>query len=123
MIVKLIARFILTQSGIPLTDRGITARIHDRDPLSDDFLAESGLSDKGEAEWMFPISVAASLDSPAERRPGIYVELDKGGHVFFQSLVTADIDFFQRDPVSGEHRGRTLFLGTFQVDQPPLNPE
>lgn len=123
MIAKLIARFILARTGLPLADGGVTARIYDRDALSDDFLAESRLSEEGEAEWLFPVSAAASLDSPGERCPDVYVELDKGGDVFFQSTVVENIDFFQRDPVSGEHRGRTHFLGTFQVDEPPLDSE
>lgn len=123
MIVKLIARFVHERTGSPLADGRVTARVFDRDPLSDDFLAESQLSETGEAEWMFPLSAAASMDSPAEKRPDIYVELEKDGDVFFQGMVAENIDFFQRDPVSGELRGRTHFLGTFRVKETPGDRE
>lgn len=116
MMVKLIARFIHARTGLPLNDGSVIARIYDRDLLSDDFLSESGLSNAGEAEWIFALSSVASADSPQERRPDIYVELARAGHVFFQSPVSVDMDFFEVDAVSGERRGRTRFLGTFAVD-------
>ncbi|MDY0297035.1 MAG: hypothetical protein RB296_06940 [Acidobacteriota bacterium] len=116
MMVKLIARFIHARTGLPLNDGSVTARIYDRDLLSDDFLSESGLSNAGEAEWIFALSSVASADSPQESRPDIYVELARAGHVFFQSPVSVDMDFLEVDAVSGERRGRTRFLGIFAVD-------
>jgi len=118
MMVKLIARFVNAHTGKAMVDPDVGARIYDRDPVSDEFLAESRLSADGEAEWLFSLSAAGSLDSPGERRPDIYVELEKAGAVFFQTPVKFNMDFDTRDPVSGESRGQTRFLGVFHVDSP-----
>jgi len=119
MMVKIFARFVDAGTGLPLKDSETRVRLYDKDPVNDDFLGETRLTQEGQAEWIFPLSAAGSFDSPGEKRPDIYIELIHEGNVYFQSPVSLDMDLDAKNPVTGEYSGRTRFLGTFNVTRPP----
>jgi len=109
-LVRVVARIVHEDTGQPLTESGLVARLYDADPISDDFLAEAPVVD-GRVELTFDLARAESWDTPGEEKPDLYfVILNRQGESA-RSIVHQDKDFLALDPVSGIRRNLTKDLG------------
>ena len=84
---------------------GMKAELHDADPISDDHLATAVVSSDGKLEYLFDTEDAEGGDSPFEKRPDLYILIkNPDGDIIFRSLVLNNVDFDQRDPISGDRK-------------------
>ncbi len=113
--VKVTAIFLNTDQT-PVHGKEFHAKLYDNDLVLDDLLAESPISDRGSADFLFDLAKAKSFDSPNETRPDLYVALYKGKSIIFESKIKKNSDFLKNDPVSGE-QSLTIDLGTFSIRQ------
>jgi hypothetical protein len=113
--VRVWARFVRKADGQPLTGKQYRAVLYDQDPLIDDKMGEARLDEQGRAEFTCELADAASLDSPMETLPDLYVVLYDGDREVFRCPVFKDVDFLAKDPVTGERNQLTQDLGTFAV--------
>lgn len=119
-LIKLIARFVHADTGLPLTGPGLRARFYDADALTSDFLGQSALSHDGVAEVIFNADdfqtglLGKIFDRFKERKPDIYCEIaDKNGDAIFRSTVQWNVDPLHVDEVT-RSTNPTLDLGTYR---------
>jgi hypothetical protein len=110
------ARFQQKETGEPLSGHQYMARLYDQDTLQDtlqdDFLGESLLNQNGEIEIRFLPQQIASLDSPFEKFPDLYLVLLKGQEVLLKTQVIEDLDM-NREGKLGQ--GLYFNMGVFLV--------
>ena len=56
-----------------------------------------------------------SIDSAGETTPDLYFVVRRGGKEIFRSEVFAEVDFQEKDPVTGRAKGLTKAFGPFRV--------
>jgi hypothetical protein len=114
-LIRVWARFVRQSDGQPLTGSQYTARLYDQDLFFDDKMGEARLGADGRAEFTCELADAAGLADLLETKPDLYVVLYENGREVFRSSPVKDVDFLQRDPVTGEQNRLTQDLGTFAV--------
>jgi hypothetical protein len=114
-IVKVIAKFVSNKTGEPLTGEKYKIRLYDNDVISDDFLGEGKPNNEGVVEILTDPGKATSADSPAEKKPDLYFEVYGEHGVIYQSKVFKNVNFLQKDNVSGQMTGLTKDFGTFKI--------
>lgn len=114
LIVKVDARF-LGEDGAPVGGAGWKALLYDQDPGQDDLLAEAIPDVQGRVSFLADLADAASIDSPLERKPDLYVVLLCEGRPIFRSPVHPNVDFMKRHPVTGEYCNQMVDLGELRV--------
>lgn len=114
LIIKVDARFV-ADDGAPVGGAGWKALLYDQDPGQDDLLAEAVPDAQGRVSFLADLADAASVDSPLERKPDLYVVLSREGREFFRSPVRPNVDFLKRHPVTREYCNQMVDLGEFRV--------
>lgn len=113
-IFKVIGKFT-DESGYPLTGDEYEVALLDEDKYFDDKLGTATLSPEGEAEFLVTAADILSIDSAGETTPDLYFVVRKSGEEIFRSEVFAEVDFQQKDPVTGRAKGLTKAFGPFRV--------
>jgi hypothetical protein len=120
--IKVTARFMDGESGLPLTGPKLKVRFLDKDFMSDDILGESSLAPDGRAEVVtttsrFHSGLMGELGAKiGEARPDVYCEVRDAGIVVYRSKVAWDIDVENKNAVTGGSN-RTIDLGTFKFER------
>ena len=113
-IFKVIGKFT-DEGGYPLTGSEYEVALLDEDKYFDDKLGTATLSPEGEAEFLVTSADILSIDSAGETTPDLYFVVRKGGKEIFRSEVFAEVDFHEKDPVTGRAKGLTRAFGPFRV--------
>ena len=113
-IFKVIGKFN-DQDGYPLTGSDYEVALLDEDRYFDDKLGVTTLSPEGEAEFLITVADILSIDSAGETTPDLYFVVRKDGKEIFRSEVFAEVDFQEKDPVTGRAKGLTKAFGPFRV--------
>ena len=111
--VRILARFVCNEPAAPY--ERMKARLWDKDPVSDDMLAEAAPDQEGHLAFQFDLGLASSMDTPAERRPDLYIQVLLDDVEIFRTPVQTDVDFLKPNPVTGLQDHLTQDLGTFQL--------
>ncbi len=110
------ARFIRRGTEEPLTGQQYTARLYDRDIITeDDYLGHAKLNEKGEVNIQFYPTDITNHDLGFEKLPDLYILLFKGDVVHFQTKVWDDVDFDKLGNLDMKE-GEVLDFGTYLVD-------
>lgn len=113
-IFKVIGKFT-DERGYPLTGNEYEVALLDEDKYFDDKLGTATLSPEGKAEFLITVADILSIDSAGETTPDLYFIVRKDGKEIFRSEVFAEVDFQQKDPVTGRAKGLTRAFGPFRV--------
>ncbi len=113
-IFKVIGKFT-DEDGYPLTGSEYEVALLDEDKYFDDKLGKSALNPEGEAEFLVTVADILSVDSAGETTPDLYFVVRKDGKEVFRSDVFAEVDFEEKDPVTGRAKGLTKAFGPFAV--------
>lgn len=113
-IFKVIGKFT-DEGGQPLRGNEYEVALLDEDKYFDDKLGTATLSPEGEAEFLVTTADMLSIDSAGETMPDLYFVVRRGGKEIFRSEVFAEVDFQQKDPVTGRAKGLTQAFGPFRV--------
>jgi Mlc titration factor MtfA (ptsG expression regulator)/Zn-finger nucleic acid-binding protein len=114
---KIEARFIRKEDGKPLSGSGgrYSVKLFDKDLFWDDALGEPRLDAEGRVQCTFDLYDVASVDSPLETKPDLYLVVYEGNREVFRTPVFWNLDFLKRDPATGKMTYVTHDLGTFVV--------
>lgn len=99
-------------SGTPIN--GVSVKLYDQDPLSDDFLGEGTPDAEGNVAIKFDIDQIKSVDTPLEQFPDLYFRVFKGEKLVFESPLADDLDTTQEGSFNFTE-GKVIDLGTFLV--------
>ena len=113
-IFKVIGKFT-DEGGLPLSGSEYEVALLDEDKYFDDKLGTATLSPEGEAEFLVTGADILSIDSAGETTPDLYFVVRRGGKEIFRSEVFAEVDFQEKDPVTGRAKGLTKAFGPFRV--------
>ena len=75
---------------------GVTVRLYDEDPLSDDFLGESTPDEEGVVRFSFSEKEFRSIDTPGEKEGDFYFVVFINGTEMYRSPVAVDLDPIRR---------------------------
>jgi hypothetical protein len=109
-------KFIQRGTNAPITGEEYTARLYDRDLLTDDeYLGHAPLDENGEAHIHFYPTDITDHDLGFETLPDLYVLLFKGDVVHFQTKVWDNVDFSKLAKLD-KNEGEVVDFGTFLID-------
>lgn len=109
-------KFIQRGTNVPVTGEEYTARLYDRDLLTDDeYLGHAPLDENGEAHIHFYPTDITDHDLGFETLPDLYVLLFKGDVVHFQTKVWDNVDFSKLATLD-KNEGEVVDFGTFLID-------
>lgn len=109
-------KFIKKGTDTPLTGQQYTARLYDKELLTDDkYLGKAQLNEFGEAHiHFFPVDLH-HYDLGLEELPDLYILLFRGDVVHFQTSVWDNVDF-DKLALMDMKEGEVVNLGTYLVD-------
>lgn len=116
-LIRVTAKFVHKATGKPVTGEAYRVEVYDKDVVSDDCLGKGTLNADGVFELLTDLDKAVSSDSPGETRPDLMFLLFNEHGVIYQSEVFRNIEFLERDDVSGGRSGLTHDFGPFQVEE------
>jgi Zn-finger nucleic acid-binding protein len=110
---RVTARFLRKADGQPLagTSSRYVVRLFDKDPVTDDLIAEPRLDAEGRVSCTFDLYDVATADSPLERKPDLYLVVYEGDREIYRTPVIPDLDF--TPTTEGEVVSHDL--GTYEV--------
>ena len=110
--VRILARFATADGVVPY--ERMKARLWDQDPLRDDLLGEAAPDHAGLVAFQFNLDSVASVDSPGEVKPDLYIQVLLDDVEVFRTPVIEDV-VFGTNSLSDFSSPTATDLGTFQL--------
>lgn len=104
----------LLEKGSGAAVNGVSVKLYDLDPLTDDFLGEGTPDAEGNVTIKFDLDKIKSGDTPLEQFPDLYFKVFKGEHLVFESPLADNLDTKQEGDFNFTE-GKVIDLGTFLV--------
>ncbi|MBC8045846.1 MAG: hypothetical protein H7Y00_03570 [Fimbriimonadaceae bacterium] len=115
LLIQVYVKFIHKHNAEPVHGGNYSARLYDKDILTDDFLGESKLNSEGKAHFKIDPKQYRTEDSLLETKPDFYITLLKEGLQIFKTPVAQNIDFNIQGNFNSKE-GEWIDLGTFVIE-------